>query len=109
MMRIASKPGTTSPAVLADGWVLVPLSREFGGLEMLKAWRMILALLALFAAMQAWAAVGHATAESVWSEANALARAVAQVPEGAVVTGHRCSTFQVGGKDRFRCTVFWGT
>lgn len=67
----------------------------------------LVVLLTLCAPGQAWAALGHATAESVWSEANALERALAQVPDGAVVTSHHCSTFQVGGEDRYRCTVYW--
>lgn len=50
---------------------------------------------------------GSSTAESVRSEKDALRRAMRQVPEDATVTSHKCRTFQVGGEERYRCTVYW--
>jgi hypothetical protein len=54
----------------------------------------------------AWA--GSATAESIWSQENALQQARSQMPPGATETRHQCQEIEVGlGNLRYRCSVEW--
>ncbi|MCT0226244.1 hypothetical protein [Synechococcus sp. CS-1328] len=56
------------------------------------------------------AQAGSATAESVWNKANALQRAMQQMPSGATLTGQRCQEFGVGfDNTRYRCSVQYTT
>lgn len=46
------------------------------------------------------------TAQSILSQTNALARATALLPAGAVVTGSQCQTVEVGlDNERYLCSV----
>lgn len=46
------------------------------------------------------------TDQSIWSKDNALARARAQMPAGAVVSGSQCQTVEVGmNNERYICTI----
>jgi hypothetical protein len=69
-------------------------------------WGGLLLATAAFSAQPALA--GSATADSVWSQQNALQRASQSVPAGIVITQTRCQQFQVRGDFRYRCTVTWG-
>ncbi|MFN7900152.1 MAG: hypothetical protein ACK5N0_10900 [Synechococcaceae cyanobacterium] len=74
-------------------------------------WRRALAAglglsLSLLAALQVRA--GSATAESVWDRRNARARALEQVPRGAVITREACMEIGMrGNEERYRCTVWY--
>ena len=48
---------------------------------------------------------GNVTAESIWSQDNALQKAEQQVPPNRTITGRECRTIQVRNSDRYRCTV----
>ena len=48
---------------------------------------------------------GNVTAESIWSQDNALQKAEQQVPPNRTITGQQCTTIQVRNSDRYRCTV----
>ena len=48
---------------------------------------------------------GNVTAESIWSQDNALEKAEQQVPPNRTITSQQCRTIQVRNSDRYRCTV----
>jgi hypothetical protein len=67
---------------------------------------LIAALVGLMAPMPSRA--GSSTAESVWDRRNARARAMEQVPRGALITGQRCMEIGMrGNEERYRCTVWY--
>lgn len=51
---------------------------------------------------------GSSTAESVWDRRNARARALEQVPRGAVISRERCMVIGMrGNEERYRCTLWY--
>jgi hypothetical protein len=69
-------------------------------------WLLAAALVALMAPLTSHA--GSSTAESVWDRRNARARALEQVPRGAVITGERCMEIGMrGNEERYRCTLWY--
>jgi hypothetical protein len=69
-------------------------------------WLLAAALVVLMAPLPSQA--GSSTAESVWDRRNARARALEQVPRGAVITGERCLVIGMrGNEERYRCTLWY--
>ena len=74
-------------------------------------WRRLGALPALIAALgmaiaAAPALAGSVTAQSVWSQQNALSRAKSLLPAGAEISGSQCQTVEVGlDNTRYICTL----
>lgn len=63
-------------------------------------------LLLLLLAGAAPARAGSVTSQSTWGKANAIQRAMQQMPKGASVTGTSCDEVNVGiGNYRYICTV----
>lgn len=81
------------------GWLA---SRGLGALALISLGMLISPL----APLAGWA--GSSTAESVWDRRNARARALEQVPRGAVITRERCLEIGMrGNEERYRCTVWY--
>jgi hypothetical protein len=71
-----------------------------------RCWLLAAALVGLMAPLPSHA--GSSTAESVWDRRNARARALEQVPRGAVITRERCMAIGMrGNEERYRCTLWY--
>lgn len=98
------RPGNRRPTSSAAACAQV--SRPRAG-----AWPLVLAAglglsLSLLGALPVRA--GSATAESVWDRRNARARALEQVPRGAVITREACMEIGMrGNEERYRCTIWY--
>ena len=62
-------------------------------------------LAAIFVAFPTSLQAGSVTSESIWSQDNALQRALQRVPSDRTITRQKCKTIQVRNSDRYRCTI----